>query len=1284
MAAGAVKDKLYFRKEYDILNTEYFSLQQIITDLTRKRDLLFNKKDLKDDEAADYNKQAQDTQTAVAANNEALKTLLEEIKAAVKEHTQRISDMAASAAAVVTTIAALEQSAQYIATNNPAIAAAAAAAATITAAHTTARGAAARLNNPAEITEQKGQAILDEIRRNEADAKNAKQTLDAAVVAAAAVSIQNFIRKKNQKAKAAAEAKAEELRKAAEAKAAQDVSTAAQALADARNAIQTQIDELNELVKTRNTAFEQELTSKTTHVVHMVQTVIPNKVAGIKGLLQGEHISQATRDIVKGIDTDINDYISKVDFKRIATLFNGKNENEIGAIQGQIDALTKAMSGDINAMKSALASTQLPLSTTLEDFIRDAKAFIGTLDAKLRELDGAEARVNAKIVEDLNTFQEEEAKIKNFQSKIDAVVDSQEITAIIKSIDDKIIDVESKYGEVNKFTATTPQFTKSNGNMKYHTSITNLKAEITKLDNAIYRLLQHESFDNIKEKLNDIQLARTSRGINAPSSISNLNQKIQVFQDNLQNNNNKYQEHIDNHTTISAKLLQSRSSSPLVHPPSSPRSNSAAPRRTVADRASPQEAWVKDQLLKSISIDNEQLGPVDADIVSEPVTPPAPITGARRNFLYVSHNTEPKTAYLVVVKNPRQGGGGGIKNYHIQKGGDPPPVQLPEGSEIFPIDTNNPNFLDVMAGLLPPSELLKVSPDGANENKIISNIRSSGRRPKGDLNTLYQRIKSELITDENQNPLTIGLRAVYYQNIIKLIQLLDNTLNQGRRVHQEMYEKLRKFMDYTYGTFGVLEALFDATLKHNPTSPRPNTPPPPPLKIYAVFNKELIKQIVGWTSNIKNTHFDVLFDNFSIICPNGTKNTFLTDDDPVTQKNLGSKRTGYNQFRLNWIILLAFHSLYIGNTRPETVGELIKALYDAFLGWMATNKDTFERMFRNTLVRQTPAEAYSEQVVKRINYINGNDPTLQPLVKAIKDKLCDLQKIPVNPVNHTNEYDDNKNDREPVPPSQGIESDTDSDNVSESELAVVREEIGRPFPTRGPRTPPEIDDKQQSKTKVPPLTLPLQRGESLGGPQSERTGNTYERRLGTLRSLKNMRVNVGLPAGPASSSSLSGSVSDRPRQTLRLGVVSPFHKDANKKATITGNLFPETTDANYAKQLGSQPAVLSQPSPRNPPSSDVFLRTQRLSASQAAPASTPASTPAAPPQQPPGKVIPVRITPLTKRLLTGPGGERGGNNKKRTRKDKKHTSISASRRPTRRRRNPPTEGHKYTRKRPRT
>lgn len=1106
----------------------------------------------------------------------------------------------------------------------------------------------------------------------------------------------------------------------AAAKAAQDASTAAQALADAKTAVQTQIVELKKLKDDRTIAFEKELTSKNKQVLHMVQPVIPNKVDGIKNLLQGEHISQTTRDMVEGIDNDINTFKSNVDFKSIATQFTAKNDAEIAAIQGQIDALTGAMSGgDINKMQSALASTPLPLSTTLRDFIGAANNFVTTtLDAKLIELDNATLQVETAIAKDLNIFQEEEAKIRELQLKIDdfnyaydKIHDIQRDFYVKKDVCDKI--------QTEKATALTPQ-QKQIKSLKLDSSITAL--------NTVLKTLEHEidTYSNpafIIQPLNEIELRRKQQNITRPlEGKTEFETKIAE----LNTIKNQLREEYRRYELIQNENRQDMSSSLKPQPPTSIRTGEN-PRRPVARSTSPQEGWVKEQTLKPIPIDEEP-DAVDADIASEPVTPPAPIIGARRNFLYVSHNTEPKTAYLVVVKKPRlddsQGGGGGNKNYHVQKGGAPPPDDFPEDSEIFPIDTNNPNFLDVMAGFIPPSELLKVSPDGTQENPIISNIRSSGRRPKGDLNELYDKIKNELITEENQNALTIGLRAVYYQNIIKLIRLLDYNLNPGRRVHQEMYEKLRKFMDFTYGTFGVLEALFDATFKHNPTSPRPNTPPPPPPKIDAVFKKKsTIKKIVGWQSNTKNTHFDMLFDKFSIICPNGTKNTFLTDDEPLTQKNLGSKKTGYNQFRLNWIILLAFHTLYIGNTTSETVGELIKVLYDAFLGWMAmsTHKDTFERMFRNTLVRQTPAQAYSEQVVKRINDINGNDPTLQPLVKAIKDKLCELQKNPVNPVNHDDEYDEIENDLDYVPPEGG---DSDDDSVRSSELAEAAAELrglsrpeqglGRtrsqrpPVQTtsfrRGPMRPdellsapsderdPDLDfmndsdlsdvEEPPERPKVSPLTLPLQRGESLGAPQSERTG--YPRSRKSLAELKDMGVRVGRlpPARPSSSpsSSLSSSISDRPRQTLRPGAVSQFHKDANKKAAKTGMLLPQTTEEELRyQQQRSQPNVLTMP--RKPLSVGLSYRPP-----QAAPASTPAapaSTPAPPSEQPREGTIVRRQQQSFKRRELKPFNQ-GGNNKKRTRKHKKHTSISASRRPTRRRRNPPTEGHKYTRKRPRT
>jgi hypothetical protein len=863
---------------------------------------------------------------------------------------------------------------------------------------------------------------------------------------------------------------------AAAAKAAQDASTAAQALADAKTAVQTQIDALNALIGERNAAFEQELTLKNQHVLHKLQTVIPNTVDGIKNLLQGEHISQTTRDMVEGIDKDVNTFKSNVDFESIATQFKAKNDAEIAAIQGQIDALTGAMNGvDITAMQSALASTPLRLSTTLGDFISAAEAFIGTLDAKLGKLDSAKVEVEAAASRDLKTFQEEEAKIRELQAA--AIADFNKVYNGIHVIE-KEFDAQKTVCDnlqTEKTKPQTPQM-KQMKSMQLDSSITALKTVLIKFENQINQYLN----PSFIQPLTEIESRRTQQGVNAPVQVKkDLETKI----GDLNTIKNRLTEEYGKYEVIQEQNKPDMSSTLKPQPPTSIRTGEN-PRRPVARSTSPKQGWSKEQPLKPMPIPiDEETDVADADIASKPVTPPALMIGERRNFLYVSHNTEPKTAYLVVVKKQRvgesKGGGGGNKNYHVQKGGAPPPVNLPEGSEIFPIDTDNLKFLDIMVSFIPPSDLLTVRQDNDDyiDNPIITEIRS-GRRQTGNLNALYENIKRDLITEENRNPLTIGLRAVYYQNIIKLIRLLDNTLNPKRHVHQEMYKKLRKFMDYTYGTFGVLEALFDATFKRNPISPRPNTPQDPPPKINAVFGPEDIKRIVGWKRNTKNTHFAMLFDNFSIICPNGKKNTFLTDDVPATKKNLGSKKTGYNQFRLNWIILLAFHTLYIGNTTSETVGELIKVLYDAFLGWMAmsTHKDTFERMFRNTLVRQTPAQAYSEQVVKRINDINGNDPTLQPLVKAIKDKLCDLQKNPVNPVNHEGEYDDDDNDPNYVLP-EGNESDYTSANSGDvieagEELELLSTPGFSPRPdgarTRRDRRNPKFPGRTSVKLSSPP------------------------------------------------------------------------------------------------------------------------------------------------------------------------------------------------------------------------
>jgi hypothetical protein len=989
---------------------------------------------------------------------------------------------------------------------------------------------------------------------------------------------------------------------AAAAKADKDA-TAAQALADAKQAIQTQIELLNELKSTRQTAFDDIVKSKSTEVNHIVEIVIPTNLIDIKQRLQAEHISETTRELVEGIETSITKSI-RDEFQRISTQFNAKHAFEIEAIDENITEWTYVMGGnDIQTMLLANASTVTQSSSTiLNDFMSVVTALVNT---ELGKLDSAKADVEAAASRDLEIFQEEEARIKS----------------------------------------------------------------------------------------------------------------------------------------------QSRSASPPV-PPTSAR-NGMNPRHArsvaAATAATPNPAFEENPPVLD-PIENE-------DVESNPVTPRAQIRGPRENSLYVSHNKRnaPPIAYLVVVKRPRQGGGS--KNHHIQKGG-----ALPEGTEIYPIGVNSPVFIDVMAGLISPKDLLTVNPDDS-DNRIIEEIKKSGPPVSENPGDIYDRIKDDLITDQNTSPLTIGLRAVYKVNITKLIRLLDNTLHT-RGKHEDMYNKLWNFMEYRFGTFGVLKSLFG---NH-----------------FSSLRENEIKQIVGWNKvdrDYTNENIAMLFDKFSIICPkNGIKNTFLTNDDPLTQKNLGSKKTGYNQFRLNWIILLAFHNLYIGKSNPPQVGELIETLYNAFLGWMANtnHKDTFKRMFNNELVRQTPKQAYSEEFVKQIKAIDGSDPTLQLLVKAIKDKLCELESARTDSTNQVIdvEHDDEIDDSIYVPSPSGsgsdIGSDIDSDSGSDIGSVSSRSTSSRsslssagisPPPQGNPRPRFTRSQRTAAKTKQPDIEYSQTPGLASVGlkprqpPPGPQGSGTFR------RSYMNPRLHSPSSTGSVQGSALSSTSTDKSNSSIDgrpsidgrhvlasfVATQPPVNKEfisASKQAVVPllrlptpdtdedkkgndsfqhrarQNIVPPSP-GRWASRIVPHPPGQKQPSPpTSPRSPDYYIRSQRrpLSASSsgsstnaykgsAAGSFTDRTTRSRWNQVQPEEGIQIKgqVNPAWERSnalaadLTRQGRIRlpgttirntgkvpkGGSHKKRTRKHKKHIS----RHPTRRRRiakPTPPEGHKYTRKRPRT
>jgi hypothetical protein len=557
--------------------------------------------------------------------------------------------------------------------------------------------------------------------------------------------------------------------------------------------------------------------------------------------------------------------------------------------------------------------------------------------------------------------------------------------------------------------------------------------------------------------------------------------------------------------------------------------------------------------------------------------------------------------------------------------------------------------------------------------------------------------------------------------------------------YEEMYEKIRKFMDFIDGTFGVLDALYNDTFNKGslappplppisppgspPSSPPgspPGTPREPPKKIDSVLKKtkginakEEIKKIVGWTSNIENTNFNMLKDMFSKHCTRTRiPNTFLSDIN-----KLGSSPYSHHKFRLNWIILLAFHSYYNNETTLKTVGKLIASLYNAFLGWLATSsyKDTFMRLFNGTL-QIDPTTKYSEifnkQLNASLNSENSSYNDVYTLVQNINNKMCELQedRNPAIDVQHNDEYDDEMNDPDFVSSEEDESVHSNGDTSPRRRAAAAEARLLSPsgvppgqrrrpiIPTlplsvpHGEPNPADVIDSDFSDSDVegsstPPtshLGLPI----GQDGTQSARTD---ERRYMALKHLiKDQGVRVGntLPTKwvrPLSSHSQSQPGSVPPLEGLRLGTLSNLHTRANKAVENPGQLAPMTEEALRALQQQQQQQT-SEP---------LFIRRKAVprqinagySVDQLPPHPTPASTPAstltpAPPSDrpPPG----LGRSASSSRRIPQYGGPRGGNNKKRTRKHKKHTSISASRRPTRRRRIPPTEGHKYTRKRPRT
>jgi hypothetical protein len=164
----------------------------------------------------------------------------------------------------------------------------------------------------------------------------------------------------------------------------------------------------------------------------------------------------------------------------------------------------------------------------------------------------------------------------------------------------------------------------------------------------------------------------------------------------------------------------------------------------------------------------------------------------------------------------------------------------------------------------------------------------------------------------------------------------------------------------------------------------------------------IMEKRIGWGrtkrgddgGDYKNGLLDIFFDYISnCIGAPPIKSTFLDDKK--------------YQFKLNWVILFAFHFWNVSDPDKKTqllfdICELIDHLYSTFIGWIETliidgTPDQVIKVFKTEDTDKNVKSYFIETRAK----INGDsltlDSTLQNLYNAIKRELCERTNMNVNP-----------------------------------------------------------------------------------------------------------------------------------------------------------------------------------------------------------------------------------------------------------------------------------------------
>ena len=796
-------------------------------------------------------------------------------------------------------------------------------------------------------------------------------------------------------AQLAADAKAQDEARTAEA--------AQEALKHAQGSVDAAIEKLIAFKDKLRTQLEVTLTTTKREGNELID-IIKKKNVEIKSKLDSDpNISDETKSMVAGMPNITPNTV----LDRFTDESNILGTDQLGKFDEIIEKLQQVKNGnDINNMKTAVDGIDKEMeqpATELDKIIGQSANFIkklqGERDAVFTQAENVTAALErdqsiAEMIQEASKLNNPDAqKFKDKLTEADGLQNTDTNSSNNTLLRSKLGNADSLLHDFEeKVLAITAKFKKLNDEwIKSGIAVSTKQSELEKKIDELKRLGQDERAKHIllhaKFQANKAKLSASPEIPSSANSMSSI-------------------------SSVNSSGSGSGSVSPTVSPrpdlkPRPPLTTKKHPfpgRQGAAAAAarnasSPTEAWLSSAL--------PSLSPPPEVHTESPDRQSSKLLGPKERYLFMPRNKKGKTgspedilSQAILVEIPAHSNSSSLsptsldgrriggKRKHLQRGGAPPPSALPPESEIRIIYDYTPGIFDLITGLTPPNILLgdTSTSEENTDHPTIAKIRSGiPIVDQTDKQRIYDAIKQFLITKESKNPLDIGRKAVYKVNILKLLRLLDNQLGAGKQF-QRMYQKLWTFMEYDRGTFDVLKSLCDATFTADRIRTRSDSAIP---DIQRVFDDRGIKTIVGWESQYKNVRFDKLFDVFSMNCKStGNKSTFLSNDDPFSQKNLGSNRKFYYRFRLNWIILLAFHSLHIGKSKLEDVQLLINKMHDAYLGWMSRDKDTFARMFfQGDPDVPNSSHIYSTKVDKLINDNIETRPSLAMTVKTIKEKI---------------------------------------------------------------------------------------------------------------------------------------------------------------------------------------------------------------------------------------------------------------------------------------------------------